>query len=330
MSGLGKLRKARVVAAIFILAASGFGCANDEAEKVKKLEIENGLLRKYKADVEKTDRLGVQGGMDADSGCIESEELPNRTPQGCTWSQYAEGLKKNNKALGLGLSERDMAMWGLVGELNNRYLQGSGAKEYGLARFHAMASAMNTSGFMTRVEPSLAMEFIRNYMKISQKDFTDILARTNAGETTQLAQKKEENKEQKNKKVNDNKLTAVTAEERRIFCETGGILPTRGVSTKEAMEQIMGCKTPVKKGGDSGPRTVSSSTKKKWSYEQAMKEACDAGKQYREDVDLHGMKPSQARYEAQQYSKYLAENSPAPQKALYDKINQGLWMDSCF
>ena len=70
--------------------------------------------------------------------------------------------------------------------------------------------------------------------------------------------------------------------------------------------------------------------KKKWTYAEAIKEACDAGRQYREDVDLHGMKPSQARYEAQEYSKYLAENSPAPQKALYDKINQGLWMDSCF
>jgi len=71
-------------------------------------------------------------------------------------------------------------------------------------------------------------------------------------------------------------------------------------------------------------------TRKKWSYNEAFKEACAAGKQYRADVDLHGMKPSQARHQAQEYSKYLSENSPAPQKALYDKINQALWTDLCF
>jgi hypothetical protein len=65
------------------------------------------------------------------------------------------------------------------------------------------------------------------------------------------------------------------------------------------------------------------------SYEQAMDEACKAGLQYREDVDLHGMRPSEAENQAKLYSQYLADNSPASRKELYDRIQKGLWMDSC-
>lgn len=85
----------------------------------------------------------------------------------------------------------------------------------------------------------------------------------------------------------------------------------------------------AKQAAKDAERAAEASRNQKWTYDQAMKEACDAGRQYREDVDLYGMKPPQARYEAQEYSKYLAENSPAPRKALFDKIQQGLWMDSC-
>ena len=78
------------------------------------------------------------------------------------------------------------------------------------------------------------------------------------------------------------------------------------------------------------PQPQATTDGNKWTYEQAMKEACEAGRQYREDVDLNGMRPSEAEYEAKSYSQYLADNSPAPRKALYDRIEQGLWMDSCF
>lgn len=317
------MRKASVMAAIFILSASGFGCANDEAEKIKKIERENKILRVYKENVEATDRSGTEEG----NGCTKNEVLLLRTHQGCSWESYNTGFKNDSKDNGLEMSERDMAIWGLVAELNNRYANISGTKKYGDARFYAMAGGVTNREFRSRVEPSMAMNFIRNYMSISQEDFTDIIARTTAGESTPLAKKKEGAKNETIKKEKNNKITA---EERRIFCETGGILPTRGVKTKEEMEKMMGCKTPVKKVGEAELKQPITSTKKKWTYDQAIKEACDAGRQYREDVDLNGMKPSQARYEAQQYSKYLAENSPAPQKALYDKINQGIWMDSCF
>ena len=99
---------------------------------------------------------------------------------------------------------------------------------------------------------------------------------------------------------------------------------SRNSAQKEATPPIQNQKHTKARGSE-----TNNSKPRKWTYDQAMKEACSAGKQYREDVDLHGMKPSQAENEAKEYSQYLASNSPAPRKTLYDKIKQGLWMDSC-
>jgi hypothetical protein len=318
-------RQTAILSAI-VLAMIGCGCANTEADKIKNLEKENKALKEFKRDVETTDRDGTQGGVKEES-CKVNETLPLRTVLGCSWTQYTEGLRKNNKTLELSLTEREMAMWGLVAGLNNLYLQATGEKGYGNARFQAMAGAIENRTFLKRVEPSKAIGFIRNYMEISQKDFTDILARTSGGEATQLAPKK---KPQDSKTKGKESDTKVTDKEREIFCKTGGVLPTRGVGTKEQMEKLMGCKTPGVKSDVAETASASPSAKKKWTHDQAMKEACDAGRQYREDVDLNGMTAAQARYEAQAYSQYLAENSPASRKALFDKIQQGIWMDSCF
>lgn len=65
------------------------------------------------------------------------------------------------------------------------------------------------------------------------------------------------------------------------------------------------------------------------SVSAAMREACAAGKQYREEVDLGRMRPSQAEYEAREYSAYLAQQSGANRHALYGKIQNGLWLYRC-
>ena len=61
----------------------------------------------------------------------------------------------------------------------------------------------------------------------------------------------------------------------------------------------------------------------------ALREACEAGMQYRNDVDSGWMKHSQSEYEARQYSSYLAANSPAQKGELYRAVTQGLWMFNC-
>jgi len=72
------------------------------------------------------------------------------------------------------------------------------------------------------------------------------------------------------------------------------------------------------------PQPVSAMT-----VSSALREACLAGKQYRQDVDLGYMRPSQAEYEARAYSAYLAQKSGASRHSLYQRIQDGLWLYRC-
>jgi hypothetical protein len=76
--------------------------------------------------------------------------------------------------------------------------------------------------------------------------------------------------------------------------------------------------------GASIPQPVSAMT-----ASAALREACLAGKQYREDVDMGYMRPSQAEYEAKAYSAYLAQKSGANRYTLYQRIQNGLWLYRC-
>ncbi len=280
------------------------GCTNHDVEKVKKLERDNRLLAQFKADVEKLDGATTYSGIlegEQNIHCQKSENLMLRTNLGCAWSNYIGGIQIQDEANVKNsdgqkeLTDHELARWGLVMELNNRYADGT---EYGETRFRAVRAAVLDREFTKRVTPADAMKLIRNYMYMSQKDFGDLLLRTAAGEKTSLTSG-----------------NAAKTEEK----------PKEGGKTEGAKQN-----EPLAKANASAQSKPAPGAKKKWTYEQAMKEACDAGRQYREDVDLHGMKPSQAEYEAKAYSQYLSENSSAPRKALYDKIQQGLWMDSCF
>ena len=283
-----------LVACILVVA----GCTNPVADRVKRLEAENRLLTQFRKDVVEMDGLGTEGGLpkDSEEGCGRSEILILKTPAACSAERYAQGLLTRRNALkGTDIEEKEpmtdteVAQWAMVGELNNRYRQLS---TYGATRFKAIAMNIMSGDFREKTRPMKVLEYIRNYMYVSQKDFVDGLVKTAAGEKTAL-------------------------------------------TVGKRMDEVGTSETEKKKGSDQAKKSdetrqqASAQGAKKWTYEQAMKEACEAGRQYREDVDLHGMRHSEAEYEAKAYSQHLADNSPAPRKALYDRIQKGLWMDSC-
>ncbi len=67
-----------------------------------------------------------------------------------------------------------------------------------------------------------------------------------------------------------------------------------------------------------------------YTYEEAMAEACAAGRQYRNDVDTGFLRHSQAEAEAASYAEHLAaQSSGVDSGVLYQKIKQGLWNGRC-
>lgn len=281
-----------VIACILIVT----GCDNPEAQRVKKLEAENKLLIQFKKDVIELDGLASEGKLgDGSKECAKSEILVLRTPSVCAAEQYAQGLLAVRNAIkGTSLQIKPMTDAQIAQWALVAELNNRYREldGYGQARFKAVAGAVQSEDFIAKTRPMKVLEYIRSYMYQSQKDFVDGLARTSAGEKTALSVEK--------------KKASVGA-------------TNMAENKKEGKQKI----------DDSGQGSSGQSIKK-WTYDQALKEACETGRQYREDVDLHGMKPSQAEYEAKAYSQYLADNSTAPRKVLYDKIKQGLWMDSCF
>ena len=298
------MRVSVAVAAIAI-SLSIAGCTSPDAEKVKKLEAENRVLTQFRMDVIKMDGLGTEGGIpkESEDSCGKSEILILRVPMSCVAEMYAQGMRTRRDALRKTdirqetMTDAMIAQWAMVAELNNRYRE---LDSYGKTRFKAVAASVGEEDFRAGTSPKKVQEYIRNYMYLSQKEFVEGLMRTTAGEKTAMSVKKGLNG------VEPNKTASIIEGKREVAqsARTG----TRESDVKQPLNNLEASK---------------------WTYDQAMKEACEAGRQYREDVDLNGMKPSQARYEAEAYSQHLADNSPAPRKALYDRIQQGLWMDSC-
>jgi len=88
---------------------------------------------------------------------------------------------------------------------------------------------------------------------------------------------------------------------------------------------INSSRTPVK------PKNNAKRIEHTYSRKEALAEACDAGRQYRKDVDTGFMRPSQAEAEASSYAHHLASKSEGVDRyELYEKIKQGLWHDRCF
>ena len=88
---------------------------------------------------------------------------------------------------------------------------------------------------------------------------------------------------------------------------------------------INSSRTPVK------PNNNAKRIEHTYTRKEALAEACDAGRQYRKDVDTGFMRPSQAEFEASSYARHLASKSKGVDRyELYEKIKQGLWHDRCF
>ena len=84
-------------------------------------------------------------------------------------------------------------------------------------------------------------------------------------------------------------------------------------------------KTPVEAPVEA-PVAAPAAVERTYSYEEAMIEACEAGRQYRNDVNEGFMTTSQSYAEARSYSHHLsAQSAGVDNGVLYAKIKECMW-----
>lgn len=88
-------------------------------------------------------------------------------------------------------------------------------------------------------------------------------------------------------------------------------------------------KTPVESPVEApvaAPVAAPAAVERTYSYEEAMTEACEAGRQYRNDVELGYMQTQQSFDEARSYAHHLsAQSAGVDNGVLYSKIKECMW-----